>query len=1074
MTQDCGCCAGVERLTPAPTANPPGLDALPYRVGTHGGFLETMLARLSSHALNGPLRGLRARTADDPSIALLDAWATVADVLTFYQERIANEGYLRTATERRSVLELARLIGYQLRPGLAATTYLAYTLDVDPTKDTTTTIPRGSRAQSVPGPGELPQSFETTDDLEARASWNILRPRTTQPTVITRSNNTTKPDALYATGISTGLKPNDRLLFVFGDGVGQQVVRPVVSVTPDPAENRTAVALQVPSSTTTGVTGSTGTALDALGKLLGPLAKPTSRPPTHPSDLDRDPSTLFALGSDVGPQLLATLNPAIEPALYQAWANATVTAGYPPDRLQALRVRAAPFGATAPLKPVRNENGVPIDTEEWPLGDTATASVRVHYFRRTANAADLELTSGGQTVTTTVPLDETPDRTFPLQSLGTVRVQDSTVTVGELNTVRTLIFTFAFAGGSPRAIIVTDPAPAGGIASGAGSIEVGFSDATDGTWRPDIGQTFHRTTGTHRMSVVLDGTSRSNPGTLSASHETLLPLDPRTVLPLDAVYDQIVPGSWVVVERAGQSPRSIRVTRVETVAKAAYNISATVSQLTLAEDWLDATDVLLSAVRETTVYAQSEQLELAPEPRNDDVKGSSIDLDKLYQGLQSGRWLIVAGERTDIPGTTGVNASELVMLAGAVQAAGPNRPGDTSHTTITLAKPLAYTYKRDTVKIYGNVVKATHGETSGEALGSGDGSKALQAFTLRRSPLTYLASATPSGAESALEVRVDEVRWHEADSLVFLGPTDHAYVTRTDDRDATTVMFGDGVHGARLPTGAENVRATYRTGIGRPGNVQAEQISQLQTRPLGVNGVTNPLRASGGADRDSLDQARRNAPLAVLALDRLVSVQDYADFARARAGIGKATSGRLSDGTRTLVHVTIAGVDDIPIDETSDLFESLRRSLSQFGDPSQPVEVKVRELALIVIAARVRVDADHRWDLVEPKVRAALLSRFSFDRREFGQDVVLSEVISTIQGVSGVVRVVVDGLTTVPERITAAQLGGLAASLKPPAPQHIPLEIARPGLGGVSVLPAQLGLLSPKVPDTLILKEMKQ
>ena len=45
-------------------------------------------------------------------IALLDAWATVGDVLTFYQERIANEGYLRTATERRSVLELARLVGY--------------------------------------------------------------------------------------------------------------------------------------------------------------------------------------------------------------------------------------------------------------------------------------------------------------------------------------------------------------------------------------------------------------------------------------------------------------------------------------------------------------------------------------------------------------------------------------------------------------------------------------------------------------------------------------------------------------------------------------------------------------------------------------------------------------------------------------------------------------------------------------------------------------------------------------------------------------------------------------------------
>jgi len=63
---------------------------------------------------------LKTRDPSDPAIALLDSWALVADVLSFYQERIANEGYLRTALERRSVLELARLIGYQLRPGVAA------------------------------------------------------------------------------------------------------------------------------------------------------------------------------------------------------------------------------------------------------------------------------------------------------------------------------------------------------------------------------------------------------------------------------------------------------------------------------------------------------------------------------------------------------------------------------------------------------------------------------------------------------------------------------------------------------------------------------------------------------------------------------------------------------------------------------------------------------------------------------------------------------------------------------------------------------------------------------------------
>ncbi|MGA7933292.1 MAG: hypothetical protein WCA35_07070, partial [Kovacikia sp.] len=113
MNESCGCCEGPDIITPISTANRPGLDALVYRVGTHSTFLETMKARLSSNEF-GSLANLRTRDANDPAIALLDAWATVADVLTFYQERIANEGYLWTATERRSVLELARLVGYTL------------------------------------------------------------------------------------------------------------------------------------------------------------------------------------------------------------------------------------------------------------------------------------------------------------------------------------------------------------------------------------------------------------------------------------------------------------------------------------------------------------------------------------------------------------------------------------------------------------------------------------------------------------------------------------------------------------------------------------------------------------------------------------------------------------------------------------------------------------------------------------------------------------------------------------------------------------------------------------------------
>ncbi|MCA1634281.1 MAG: hypothetical protein LC802_11460, partial [Acidobacteria bacterium] len=227
MKELCGCCEGAEQLTPASTANRPGLGALSYRVGTHGSFLETMLARLSNHALAAPeggaaaqpLRSLTTRDASDATVAFLDAWASVADVLTFYQERIANEGYLRTAVERRSVLELARLIGYKPRPGVASSVYLAYTLD----EGSEVSVPAGSRSQSVPGPGELPQSFETSEDFDARADWNLLQPRLTRPQVPARQIKAGRP--LYFKGTATNLKPNDPLLVADGEGAGRQTLR---------------------------------------------------------------------------------------------------------------------------------------------------------------------------------------------------------------------------------------------------------------------------------------------------------------------------------------------------------------------------------------------------------------------------------------------------------------------------------------------------------------------------------------------------------------------------------------------------------------------------------------------------------------------------------------------------------------------------------------------------------------------------------------------------------------------------------------------------------------------------------
>ncbi|MGH8083214.1 MAG: hypothetical protein ACREP7_21730, partial [Lysobacter sp.] len=251
----CGCCNGIATLTPVEVDNRPGLPALNYRVGTHGRFLASMKARLPGMEVIAPgsdqqtmqsfrpLQTLTTRDPADPAIALLDAWATVSDVLTFYQERIANEGYVRTATERRSLVEMARLVGYAPRPGVSASVYLSYT--VDDNQAVPVELAVGTRAQSIPGPGELPQSFEIDEPLQARREWNDLMIRRERPQGV-NSGNVIALDRLYVKGVDTGVQAGELLLFQFGEPGPYLIyqVRRVAKVETDFVAQRSALVLQ--------------------------------------------------------------------------------------------------------------------------------------------------------------------------------------------------------------------------------------------------------------------------------------------------------------------------------------------------------------------------------------------------------------------------------------------------------------------------------------------------------------------------------------------------------------------------------------------------------------------------------------------------------------------------------------------------------------------------------------------------------------------------------------------------------------------------------------------------------------
>lgn len=939
-------CTGCTAATSAAPANRPGLSRIAYRAGTWSSFRQAMVARLAGA---GPLRALHARAATDPAIALFDAWAVAADVLSFYNERIANEAYLATATERRSVLELARMTGYRLRPGVAASVYLAYQVDANAGP---VTIPAGTRSQSVPGPGQQMQTFETAEPLAARAAWNAIAPRLTIPQVRSRDDIVTKP--LYLQGVDTRLARNDALLVRFGADDAPLPYR-VAAVALEEAAGRTRVDLRpwngAPAKPKEALPGVGLTlVLDNFDAVIDKLLRPPKIQPANALRLARDAALAYAGGADVYPQLLQQLQPALDATLYGALRNAPVA---PPVPLQvwALRVAAPLFAHNAPRQ--------------------------------------------------------------------------------------------------PRTVVI-------GVAASA-------SDYED----PTIATTWGAF-----------GALSGDPGGLPH-------------VALDRAYGAILPGadSYAVIDRpptdGATVPGFVSLHRVTGVATATMGTPAgaaqEVTQLAIAGPWLreldgDAPGQVLGApavLRGTRVYAQSEPLALAEEPLPDDVcdadgQAHELELAGLVDGLKPGRWLFLSGERSDLAGVPGLPATELVMLAavrnGVRLTAPPGStgsdaeplpslplPGERTHTFITLAQPLAYCYKRATVTLQANVVRATHGETRREALGGGDPSIPFQQFPLKQGPLTWLAAATETGAASTLAVRVNGLLWHEQITLAGAGPQARAYITRCDDAGQTSVVFGDGADGQRPPGGSANIQAVYRGGIGVGGNVDAGQIALATDKPLGVAGVSNPQRASGGADPDRLEQARRNAPLAVMTLGRLVSVRDYADFARAFAGIGKASAVQLVERGRRAVVVTIAGVDDQPVDPSADLFRNLLAALRDLGDPQLPLRLQLRDALALTVRAQVALLPDYAWEEVAPRLRTALNLQCGFDAREIGQAVQDSVIVGAIQNVRGVAWA----------RVTVRCYGldDLVLGLGSAAPP-----------GGVRVAYNQLAWLPTTVPDALILE----
>jgi hypothetical protein len=992
--QLCGCCTGLTQETPEVITNRPALSSIAYRAGRYATFNASMLAALSDPTFSA-LAPLRTRDTSDFSIALLDAWAVALDILTFYQERFANEAYLRSAVDQRSVIELAALVGYQPSPGVAASTVLAFTLSSAPGSPDIVLISAGTRVQSVPGPGQTSQVFETSADLTALTGWNALPAQTTNPWQLADTDTST-----WISGTANNINPGDALLFV-----STQNGQPAADFHYITAVN---------TDTTVGSPTSGSTQIWWNGT---------------PS------SSLFPSGvtatADVGLYVFRK-----KAALYGVQApNPAALSG--------------PNLETVPGYPLFPPSGLVVSAD----GSNGTfAAVTTYYW--TVTAANSNGESPGSNEVSAQPAATTSSaflRWNPVAGATAYNVYRGTSAGGENTLVATVAtgqttYTDTGSAGTPGSPPGVSAPHWQYLYQGGGQVNLDASypglqppaSSSDGPPQWAVLTDPNDTTVVFQIAAAAETSPNWYTLTAKTTQLTLQPYPPQTPNPIIPVQppqpalatspDPVegfvadTPNVTAYVQSAPLTPADLPLTSPNLQGQyplqpgmlapvAGASVSVTGGQQIAVNQPIGISGRALRLQVSSGTFVpngfsggsqaaagQVFLIDAFPPATDPQIPSNQLWAVTSVSGV-SGALSVPADGITLLPAAA---SDPLIGEAATVQSVTVN--GDVS--TLTLSQALSRIYDAATVAVNANAVESTNGQTVQEILGSGDATNDALQFTLKQAPLTYLTAPTGGGAQSTLQVWVNNLKWHETPNLLTSEPADRVFVTSPNAAGNTVVQFGNGIQGARTPTGTSNIRATYRVGIGSPGMVSAGQLTQPLDRPQGLSSVTNPSAASGAADPATAAQARASAPLPTLTVGRVVSQEDYQNYALAFAGISKALATWTWFGNVRGVFLTVAGENGTTLSSDDPVVTSLIGAIKLCGDPHVPLLVASYVPLMFTFTAGVAVDqANYAPTQVLAQVWQNLAAAFAFDQRQLGQNVAASDIIEIIQQTPGVIAV---------------------------------------------------------------------
>src|SRR6478609_7521547 len=145
--------------------------------------------------------------------------------------------------------------------------------------------------------------------------------------------------------------------------------------------------------------------------------------------------------------------------------------------------------------------------------------------------------------------------------------------------------------------------------------------------------------------------------------------------------------------------------------------------------------------------------------------------------------------------------------------------------------------------------------------------------------------------DNSFGIVIQSVGWFGQETFAYSISTDYHYVAGMNEAGLMQIEFGDNVNGL-IPTGAQDINASYRTTVGSAGNVAQNTITEIITPPAMPGGLTlictNPLAASGGYNAEDLATLQKRIPLSLRTLYRAVTEDDYKAITELASGVAKA------------------------------------------------------------------------------------------------------------------------------------------------------------------------------------------